>query len=72
MAKDKVKYTVTFPEKISNMIDEMSEKDSVSKPEIMRRAISLYWYIQNEVEPSGNKICIVGSDDKIIKEVVFR
>ena len=69
MAKDKVKYTVTFSSKISNVIDEISELENISKPEVFRRALALYSYLRKEVE-SGKKIQTVGDDE--IKEIVFQ
>lgn len=70
MADKKVKYTVTFSEKISITIDELAEKGDVSKPEVFRRALALYHYL-NEANDNGGKIQIIGAHGEV-KEIVFQ
>lgn len=67
----KVKYTVALPVKIAKKLEELSVAESMSKPETLRRAISLYSYIYREVVQEDMKLCIVDKDDKIQKEIVM-
>ncbi len=65
------RLTVQFPEKADEILSELAEKDKVSKTEIIRRALSLYRYLDREVKQKGNKLAIADKDDKIIKEIVL-
>lgn len=71
MNSGKVKYTVTLPNKIAEKIDDISSDECISKPEVIRRAVSLYNYLYRDVVVNENKLCIVNGDE-IIKEVVFQ
>ena len=64
------KLTVQFPDQASQVLAELSEQDQVSKTEILRRALSLYKYLENETE-GGKKIAIADKDDRILKEIVI-
>lgn len=68
---EKVKYTVMLPGKIAEKIDEISEIECISKPEVLRRAIALYSYIHREIE-DGGKLCLIDEkNDQSIKEIIF-
>lgn len=66
------RLTIQFPEKTSNLLSEMAERDEVSKTEILRRALSLYKYLDGEVrKQKGHKVAIADEEDKVIKEIVI-
>jgi len=65
------RLTVQFPEKTDEILSELAAKDSVSKTEIIRRALSLYRFLDSEAREKGNKVAIADNNDKIIKEIVF-
>jgi len=72
MNNGKVKYTVTFSEKISEIIDQISEKECISKPETLRRAIALYSYIYKEISENESKLCITNTENDVLKEIIFQ
>ncbi len=65
------RLTVQFPDQTSKILAELSEKDDVSKTEILRRAISLYKYLGNETRGNKRKIVIADENDNLLKEIVF-
>ncbi len=66
-------YTVQFPDETDKVLQEMSRKQDVDKKEILRRAIALYKYLEEELDKGdGNKLVIADKDDKPVKEVVIR
>jgi len=72
MKNNKIKYTVTLSTSISKIIDDLAEEDCISKPEVFRRAIALYSYINNETK-LNKKLCIIDRvDESKITEVLFK
>ena len=66
------RMTVQFPEKTSKILSELAEKDEVTKTEVLRRALSLYRYLEREVRrEKGNKVAIADKNNNIVKEIVF-
>jgi len=65
------RLTVQFPEKTDEMLAELANKNEVSKTEVLRRALSLYRYLDREAREKGNKVTIADKEDKILKEIVF-
>lgn len=66
------RLTVQFPEKTSEMLSDLADREEVSKTEILRRALALYKYLETEVQKGkGRKIAITDEDDKILKEIVI-
>ena len=66
------RLTVQFPEKTSQILNELAEKDEVSKTEVLRRAIALYKYLESELgKEDGRKLKIADKDDNILKEIVI-
>ncbi len=66
------RLTIQFPTRTSQMLGELSVRDEITKTEILRRALSLYKYLDDEVrKEDGRKITITNKNDKIIKEIVI-
>lgn len=65
------RMTVQFSEPTSEILAELSAKDRVSKTEVLRRAISLYKYLENETSDGKRKIMIADENDKLLKEIVI-
>ena len=66
------RLSVQFPGRTTQILEEMSNKDEVSKTEIIRRALSLYKYLEEEIQrEDGRKISITDKDDKILKDIVI-
>lgn len=66
------RFTVQFPEKTSSMLEELAEREEVSKTEILRRALSVYKFLDTEIrKEKGNKVAIANAHDKILKEILI-
>ena len=65
------RLTVQFPEATSQMLAELSERDEVTKTEVLRRAIALYKYLENETRDGKRKVAIADENDRVVKEIVL-
>ena len=66
------RLTIQFPEKTSRTLTELSDRDKRPKTEILRRALALYKYLEDEVrKEDGRKVSITTKEDKIIKDLVI-
>lgn len=65
------RLTVQFPDATSEILAELSERDEVSKTEILKRAIGLYRYLEKETRDGKRKIAIADENDKVLKEIVI-
>lgn len=65
------RLTVQFPEATSQILAELSERDEVTKTEVLRRALSLYKYLEKETRDGKRKVAIADEDDKVLKEIVI-
>lgn len=63
------KYTVTLPPKVEKALEEISKEESVSKPEIMRRAIALYHCLYKETTKGGDTFILEKNGN--MKQIVF-
>lgn len=67
---DKIKYTVALPKSVADALEELSTTDSMSKPEILRRAIALYYRLYFDVIKGKSRLCLV-DDNNNMKEFIF-
>lgn len=65
------RLTVQFPAKTDAILSELAGKDEISKTEVIRRALSLYKYLDREGREKGLKIALADKDDKIVKEIIY-
>ena len=65
------RLTVQFPEQTSQILAELSERDQMSKTEVLRRALALYKYLDKETREGDKKITISDKNDQILKEIVI-
>jgi hypothetical protein len=65
------RLTIEFPESVDKIIKELAKKNQTTKVEVLRRALSLYYYVRNETEGSDQKLSITDKDDKIVKDLIF-
>lgn len=69
--KDSLKrMTVSLPPESARMLEILSEEQSITLNEAVRRSISTESFIQNEIS-KGGKVLIVAKDGST-KELVFR
>lgn len=65
--KRKTRYTVELSDTVINMLNELAEKQFISKAEVFRRALSLYDYVVKEVVMKELKLTIVNKENKVVK-----
>lgn len=66
------KLTVEFNERMNEMLEQLAVKDDTSKVNVLRRALALYKYVEDEVEKGEGRRLAITEDDKVIKEIVLR
>ena len=65
------KLTVQFSDQASEVLSDLSQKDQVSKTEILRRALSVYKYLEQETRGGKRKIAITDEDGTVVKEILI-
>lgn len=65
------RLTVQFPDQTTEILDELSSREQVSKTEILRRAIALYRYLEKETRDGKQKVTIADENNKVLKEIVI-
>jgi len=66
------KLTVQFSNKLRKMIKERATRKGISQVELLRRAIALYLYIDDETSDGSKRVSIISTKgDKVIKDIVF-
>lgn len=64
------KLTVQFANNTSKMIKDRAASKGIPQTELLRRAIALYIYIDNETSDSNRNVSITEGDD-IIRDIVL-
>jgi predicted transcriptional regulator len=65
------KLVLEFPDDINTLLDKLAEREGISKPEVIRRAIALYSYVHEEAVEKKRKLSITDKDDTILKDIEF-
>ncbi len=66
------RLTLKFSERANKTLNRLAAQEEVPKTEILRRSLSLYEYLTDEVhKDKGRKVAIADKDNKIIKEIVI-
>ncbi|MBD3181168.1 ribbon-helix-helix protein, CopG family [Candidatus Poribacteria bacterium] len=64
------KLTVQFGDRINDNLEEIAKRKGITKSEVIRRALAMYMYVDDETK-EGNKLTITSAeDDKVLKEIV--
>ena len=66
------KLTVEFNERMNKMLEELAGKEETTKVDIIRRALALYKYVEEEVGKSDKRRLAVTEDEKVVKEIILR
>ncbi len=61
---------VEFNDKMTQVLETLAEAHDTSKVEILRRAIAVYNFLENETT-TGNRKVVIAEGDRIIKEIVL-
>jgi len=67
------KLTVEFNERAHELLRELAERNSMTKPEIILRAVALYKYLDDEThqKEEGRKIAITDDSGQVLKEIMI-
>jgi metal-responsive CopG/Arc/MetJ family transcriptional regulator len=68
------RLTVEFPEETTELLDELAQEGSISKREVIRRALVLYNHLRLQgvmKANSGKKLSITNQQDKIERDILF-
>ena len=65
MAKTSGKTTFTFNEDVTGRLDELAGKKGTSKSEILRRAITLYDYLEKQKSQTGEVTIVKPNGEKV-------
>jgi hypothetical protein len=54
------------------MLEELAAKEDTTKVDIIRRALALFKYVEEEVGVGDKRKLAIPEDDKVVKEIVLR
>jgi hypothetical protein len=66
-----MQYKIIFPPEVEGLMDKLSNIQSISKEEIVRRSIALYGYIYTH-NPIVKKAYLIGENGSFLMEVDFQ
>ena len=65
------KLTVEFSDGMTKLLESLARKNGTTKVDVIRRALALYNYVDEEVlDKKGRKLSITESDNKILKDLI--
>ena len=65
------KLTVEFNDKMNETLEQLAEEKKTSKVDVLRRAVALYKYLEEEQKEGGNKRVSITQNDNILKDIVL-
>ena len=65
------KLTIELNDRMSQVLGDVASREGVSKVELLRRALALYGYAQNETDESDRKRLSITQDGKILRDIVL-
>jgi len=66
------KLTVQFDSKVNKLIQELAERKSTTKTEIIRRALITYKYLDDETLDDDKRVSVTSTkEDKILKDIIL-
>lgn len=63
------KTTVELSGDLNEMLADLSESQGVSKGEVIKRALALLKFLE-EQQSEGKKVAITDQDDRVVQEIV--
>jgi predicted transcriptional regulator len=66
------KLTVEFNDRMNEMLEQLAQEEDTSKVDIIRRALALYKYVEDEVRENDKRKLAIAEGDEVIKEIVLR
>jgi len=67
------RLTIDFPDDIHEIVKKLAKQEGASKREIVRRALAIYNYLNEEgVKMGGERnVAITDKNDKVLTRIVF-
>lgn len=65
------KLTVEFNDKMNDILEQLADEKGTTKVDVLRRAVSLYKYLDAEQKEGGNKKVSITQNDNILKDIVL-
>jgi len=66
------KLTIEFNDRLNEMLEQLAAKEDTTKVDIIRRALALFKYVEEEVGAGDKRKLAIAEDDKVVKEIVLR
>jgi len=63
--------TIEFSKQVDDILKELAKKNNTTKVEVLRRALSLYDYVEKETSKEQNRRLSITDEDKIIKDIIL-
>ncbi|MDP2935030.1 MAG: hypothetical protein Q8O86_00910 [Dehalococcoidia bacterium] len=64
------KLTVEFNDRMNQMLEDLAAKDKTTKVSVIRRALALYKFVEEEVKDKDKRRLAITEGEKVIKEIV--
>ena len=65
------KLTIQFGEQMDKLLEELAREKGLTKAEILRRALVIYRYVDDETKDGEKRLSITSAkDNKIIKDII--
>jgi predicted transcriptional regulator len=65
------KLTVEFNDKMNATLEQLAEEKGTTKVDVLRRAVALYKYLEEEQKEGGNRRVSITQNDNILKDIVL-
>ena len=68
------KMSVEFNDQVTDMLEELARREGRTKVEILRRALGIYKYLDDEVrhdQEHGRKVAITDKDHRVLTEIAW-
>lgn len=65
------RMTIEFSKQVDDLLKELAKKNNTTRVEVLRRALSLYDYVEKETSKEQNRRLSITDEDKIIKDIIL-
>ena len=65
------RLTIQFSEQMDELLEQLAKDKGINKSEVLRRALAIYKYADDETKDGEKRLSITSSkDSKIIKDII--
>ncbi len=65
------RLTIEFPDQIDEILKDLAKKGHTTKVDVIRRALALYNYVNQEIKEKDLKLAVSNDKDEVLKEIVL-